>query len=161
VTIEDQIEVMQDRLASLRETYLADGAGELGCVCLFDHYPTPLTCTCGHGHNRHAGKPGNTSCMSYIDWPDCACTEFVPDAASVTNLWKAHWRLLRAVDFDAILALIPVAKVSEYVRDWPQDEQDLYRSPDWMSFTERAEAMDIYRRRKAALALVTALVGAS
>lgn len=57
---------------------------------------------------------------------------------------------------ERVLEFIPAPRVSEYVSDWPQDEQDLWRG-DWLSFTERNEALDLLRRQKVARA-VTALL---
>lgn len=42
------------------------------------------------------------------------------------------------------------------VRDWPADEQELHRRPDWGSFDIRAAAVQQYRREKLADALITA-----
>lgn len=87
-------EDLKTELAIIKERHHTNGDGELGQVCHFDHYPTPLDCTCGHGHNRHIGKPGNASCMSYIYWPDCSCTAFVPSPGSVRTLWESHAHLV-------------------------------------------------------------------
>lgn len=156
--VPDQIEAMNDHLAGLRERFLTNGDGELGRICIMDQYPTPLTCTCGHGHNRHSGKPDETRCMSYVNEPDCSCTEFVPASPDVAALWNAYSRLIKAVDIDTILALIPPPQQTLYVREWPKDEQAL-----WDARRDRESglaAVDELRRRKVALAIVTALVGA-
>lgn len=89
--------------------------------------------------------------LSQEDSTDATCYGWVP---------QARRALAAALTVQEVLPHIPAPKVSEYVRDWPQDEQDMYRNPGWLSFTERGEAMDIYRRQKAALAIITALVGA-
>jgi hypothetical protein len=43
------------------------------------------------------------------------------------------------------------------VREWPEDERDLHRNPDWSSFTERAAAVEALRFQKAADAVLAAL----
>ena len=164
IPIEDQIEALNERLKELREHTIIADDGEPGlAACTVDGYPTTLTCICGHGHNRHNGRL-QVRCMSYTGQPDCGCSEFVPDAASTSALWTAHDALLRAVDFDAILALVPQPDVNGRVHEWPEDERELWYAPSggpYRSFTGRRDALALLRRQKIALAIVTALVGAS
>lgn len=53
--------------------------------------------------------------------------------------------------------LIPPPRVSERVADWPEDEQEAYRSEPWVSNTERAAQLDRMRQEKAARAILAAL----
>lgn len=159
-SIAEQIEEMKDHLASMREHALTNGDGELGRVCAMDGYPTPMRCTCDHGHNRHSGKPDETRCLSYVGQPECNCTEFVPMSDDVAALWEAYARLLRAIDIQKIVDRVPIPRASLYVRDWPLDEQELWDSRRGTDPDEALFAVDLLRRQKAALSIVTALVGA-
>ena len=58
---------------------------------------------------------------------------------------------------EEVAALIPAPEVSQDVRDWPPDEQEMYREgcPEhWTSFTERHEVLSTMRRRKIAERIV-------
>lgn len=149
-------------LADLREHYLATDDGEPAVICSVDGYPSTMTCTCAHGHNRHCGTDV-VRCMSYVGMPDCDCTGFRPDPASVTSLWLAHTAMLRALDVDAILALVPAPRASTYVRDWPADEQAVWDSYDKAPAGREAAmtACDDYRRLKVASAVLRAVGGLS
>ncbi|MFC8921721.1 hypothetical protein [Cellulosimicrobium sp. NPDC057127] len=58
---------------------------------------------------------------------------------------------------EEVAALIPAPEVSQDVRDWPPDEQEMYREgcPEhWTDFTERHEVLSAMRRWKVAERLV-------
>lgn len=63
-------------------------------------------------------------------------------------------------DRDTIAALIQAQGYEldrgQYVGDWPDDEKDLHRRPEWPSFGHRAAAMQEYRRTKLADSLIEA-----
>lgn len=109
----------------------ADGAEEV--ICVFDHYPTSLDCTCHHGHTRHSGKPGEVRCASYWGQPDCDCTAFVPAPASVLRLAVSHRSLLEALL--AVEALLPQ-------RDAANAYRASVRAPD-DGHSECLEAADV------------------
>lgn len=71
--------------------------------------------------------------------------------------------LTAALDVEEVVALIPAPRTSVHVEDWPADEQDLFRNGfndgRWTDYTNRAEALDLMRRRKVAEALRAAIVG--
>lgn len=149
---------LTEQLDALRERYLKDADDQAGVVCNVDGYPSPLTCGCGHGHNRHLGTD-EIRCMSYVGQPDCDCNRFMPDAASVSAMWIAFSELLAGLDVDKITQLVPDVRASLYVRDWPADEQAV-----WDAHLDDHDAamvaVDAYRRRKAATAILRSLVGA-
>lgn len=151
-----------ERLAALHEENLTNDDGEPAVVCNIDGYPSPMTCTCTHGHNRHSGTDV-VHCMSYVGQADCPCTAFVPDTASVSALWLAHTELLGRLDLDKIAALMPEVRASTYVRDWPADEQALWDTfpKDPKSRNDAIAACDAYRRRKTAVTILAAIVGLS
>jgi hypothetical protein len=152
----DQLAV---QLAALRERHLYDGDDEPAVICNVDGYPSTLTCLCTHGHTRHLGTD-EIRCMSYVGQPDCDCTRFVPDAASVSTLWLAYTTILRALDIDQLVQLVPTVHASQHVRDWPVDEQAVWDAHDG-DHEAALRAVDIYRRRKVAVQLVQTLVGAA
>lgn len=73
--------------------------------------------------------------------------------------WAAKSEDVEALE-DALLALIPVPQVSTYVKDWPKDEQEMFRDPKWFSFTMRGEALDLYRRQKIVKQIIALIRGA-
>jgi hypothetical protein len=149
---------LTEQLDALRERFLLDGDGEDAVVCRVDGYPSPLTCTCGHGHTRHSGTD-EIRCMSYVGQPDCDCNRFVPDAASVSSMWLAFSTLLAGLDVEKLTLLVPDVRASLYVRDWPADEQAVWD----MHLDDHDAAMvavDAYRRRKTARTILESLVGA-
>lgn len=153
---------LRARLDQERNDHFTNDDGEEARVCAVDGYPSNMTCTCSHNHNRHSGTD-TIRCMSYVGLPDCDCTQFTPDAASVTSLWLRHGELLRALDVDAVLALVPDVRVSMYVRDWPADEQAIWDSYDNAPTSRDAalEACAEYRRQKVTTAVLTAVVRSS
>jgi hypothetical protein len=150
---------LPELLAALRERYLKDENDEDAVVCRVDGYPSPLTCVCGHGHTRHTGTD-EIRCMSYVGNPDCGCLRFSPDPASVSAMWLAFSQILTEFDVEKITHLVPDVRASLYVRDWPADEQ-----AEWDAHLDDHDAalvaVDVYRRRKAATAILRALVGKS
>lgn len=96
---------LRDELEAILARFHEDADGAEEVTCVYDHYPTSLDCTCGHGHTRHSGKPGEVRCASYWSQPDCTCTEFVPAPASVLRLAVSHRSLLEALlAVEALLA---------------------------------------------------------
>jgi len=150
---------LTERLEALREQFLLDGDDEAGVVCRVDGYPSPLTCVCTHGHTRHSGTD-EVRCMSYVGQPDCDCSHFTPDAASVSTMWMAFSAILAGLDVEKLTLLIPDVRASQYVRDWPADEQAVW--DEHLDDHDAAlVAVDTYRRRKAATTILASLVGAS
>lgn len=149
---------LQEHLSGLRERFLTNPDGEDAVICAVDGYPSTMVCTCTHGHDRHVGTD-EIRCSAYTGQPDCDCTTFTPDAASVSALWLAHCDLITRLDLGRIASLIPQIKTeSSYVRDWPEDEQAVW---DCVMPDRNAAiyATHLYRRQKVALAILRSIVG--
>lgn len=84
-----------------------------------------------------------------------------PPATGRLDFAAAREDLAAAVTVEAVLPHLPhLPASSPFVEDWPADEQEFWRDGDWADFTERQQMLDLLRRQKTALAIVTALVGA-
>ena len=58
---------------------------------------------------------------------------------------------------ERVLRVLPNIDAGNDVRRWPEDEADLHRNGDWLSFTERNQAVHDYRRGKVASAILAEL----
>jgi hypothetical protein len=73
-------------------------------------------------------------------------------------MWLAFSTILVGLDVDKLVQLVPDVRASLYVRDWPADEQAVWDS-NLDDHDAALVAVDAYRRRKAARAIIASLVG--